>query len=53
MLLWFFIITLVLFIIFLFTNRIHIDWKSLFKRGFSKKDEHFGLYCYTGKQRKR
>lgn len=45
-----FIIVLVYFITFVFSNHLHIDWKSLFKVGFSKKDNAFGLYTYTGKQ---
>ena len=53
MFLWITIIFILLLIAFFISNRIHIDWRSLFKRGFSKKDENFGLYCYTGKQRKR
>lgn len=45
-----FIIVLVYFILFVFQNHLHIDWKSLFKAGFSKRDNSFGLYTYTGKQ---
>lgn len=45
-----FLIVLVYFIIFVFRSHLHIDWKSLFKVGFSKKDNSFGLYTYTGKQ---
>lgn len=37
---------------YIFTNKIHVDWKSFFKRGFSKVDNDFGLFCYTGKQGK-
>lgn len=50
MLLWLFIISLVLFIAFIISHRICIDWKSLFKVGFSKNDNKFGLYTYTGHQ---
>lgn len=35
-----------------FVMKIHIDWKTLFKRGFQKRDNDFGLYCYCGKQGK-
>lgn len=41
----------VILIILKFQYHIHIDWQSLFKRGFAKIDNPFGLYCYTGKQR--
>ena len=45
---------LLLIFIFLFyyiiTNHIKVDLKSLFKKGFQKTDNLFGLYCYTGKQ---
>lgn len=47
---WVFIILIILLISYLITNKIHVDWKSLFKAGFSKNDNAFGLYCYTGKQ---
>lgn len=45
-----FLIVLVYFIMFVFKSHLHIDWKSLFKAGFSKRDNAFGLYTYTGKQ---
>lgn len=45
-----FIIVLIYFISFVFSNQLHVDWKSLFKPGFSKHDNAFGLYTYTGKQ---
>lgn len=44
------LIFLVVLITYLVSNHVHIDWKSLFKAGFSKNDNAFGLYCYTGKQ---
>lgn len=42
----------IIFLIFYkcFSAHLHIDVKSLFKRGFHKTDSLFGLYCYTGKQ---
>ena len=50
---------LILFIIFIvwafimfFNSKIHIDFKTFFKKGFKKLDNAFGLYCYTGKQGK-
>lgn len=38
--------------VYLIKNHIQIDFKSLLKKGFPKKDNDFGLYCYTGKQGK-
>ena len=35
------------------SNNLNIDFKSFIKKGFPKNDNDFGLYCYTGKQRKR
>ena len=39
-------------ILFFYFRSLHlsIDFKSLFKKGFKKIDNYFGLYCYTGKQ---
>lgn len=34
----------------IFKLHLHIDFKSLFKKGFEKKDSPFGLYTYCGKQ---
>lgn len=48
----FFIIFIILIIKFIFVDKIHIDLKSFFKRGFKKIDNAFGLYCYCGKQGK-
>lgn len=45
-----FLIVFVYFIMFVFKSHLHIDWKSFFKPGFSKRDNAFGLYTYTGKQ---
>ena len=33
-------------------NKINIDFKSFFKKGFKKLDNKFGLFLYTGKQGK-
>lgn len=44
------VILLVCLYVYLSRLHLHIDWKSLFKRGFSKKDNKFGLYTYTGHQ---
>lgn len=49
----FFFILIILFILFLqmlFVNHLHIDFASLFRRGFAKNDDKFGLYTYTGVQ---
>lgn len=35
---------------YMIQNHVHIDWKSLFKAGFSKKDDKFGLYTFCGSQ---
>lgn len=50
MLLWILIIIIIILIYYIISNHIHIDWRSLFKKGFAKNDNYFGLYCYTGKQ---
>lgn len=43
----------VIFIIYkIYTEKIHVDFKSFFRKGFKKKDNKFGLFCYTGKQGK-
>lgn len=49
---WFLLLIPIFFIFFIFNNKIHIDFKSFFKRGFKKIDNDFGLFCYTGKQGK-
>lgn len=40
-------------IFFIKANKIHINWRTFFRKGFKKLDNAFGLYCYVGKQRKR
>ena len=50
MLIWILPIFPTLLLYYCFNNHLHVDWKSLFKRGFQKTDNLFGLYCYTGKQ---
>lgn len=41
-----------LFVVFYYciSNHLHLDLKSLFKRGFSKQDDKFGLYTFHGEQ---
>lgn len=46
-----FILALLLIKIF-FVEKIHVDFRTFFKKGFEKLDDKFGLYCYTGKQGK-
>lgn len=51
MILYLFLFIFILLIIEFFVSRkLHVDLKSFFKRGFSKNDDAFGLYTYTGKQ---
>lgn len=45
-------VLLIFFYKFFFVMKIHVDLKSLFKRGFKKYDNDFGLFCYCGKQGK-
>lgn len=35
-----------------FSQHLHINFKTFFKKGFKKFDNDFGLYCFTGKQGK-
>lgn len=44
------VIIFILFFKYVISNHLHIDFASLFRRGFAKKDDKFGLYCYTGVQ---
>lgn len=46
-----FIFILLLVKIF-FIEKIHVDFRTFFRKGFEKLDDKFGLYCYTGKQGK-
>lgn len=50
---WVFIILIIFLASYLITNKIRVDWQSLFKAGFAKNDNKFGLYCYTRKTRDR
>lgn len=50
MFIWIILLLFIFIIYYIYSNKIHIDWQSLFKRGFAKTDTLFGLYCYTGKQ---
>lgn len=47
------IVLIVVFLYTVFVKKVHIDFNSFLHRGFKKKDNAFGLYCYTGKQGKR
>ena len=46
------IIIFAILILKIYQEKIHIDFKSFFKKGFKKVDNKFGLFCYTGKQGK-
>lgn len=46
------IIIVAILILKIYQEKIHIDFKSFFKKGFKKVDNKFGLFCYTGKQGK-
>lgn len=45
-------IVIFLFLKIFLIDKIRIDFKSFFKKGFKKKDNLFGLICYCGKQGK-
>ncbi len=50
-----YILIFILFLIFykfVFQNKLRIDFKSFFCKGFKKFDNAFGLFAYTGKQGK-
>lgn len=51
MLLWVLLILIIFIIYYIYSNHIHVLWKSLFKKGFTKNDDFYGLYLYDGKQR--
>lgn len=48
----FLIIFILLFVKIFIIEKIHVDFRTFFKKGFEKLDDKFGLYCYTGKQGK-
>lgn len=49
----FIIIFIIIYLLFFWwSSKIHVDFKSFFKKGFKKVDNAFGLFCYTGKQGK-
>lgn len=44
---------LLIFIIFIFVLKFRhtrIEWSTLFRKGFKKKKDIFGVYCFHGKQ---
>lgn len=46
-----FLLILIIFLFYLkFRLKLSIDWKSLYRKGFQKIDNQFGLFCYCGKQ---
>lgn len=46
------VILLLIILYFVFINKLRIDFKSFFKKGFKRNSDNFGLFCYTGKQGK-
>lgn len=45
------IILLIIFgFIYIYVNKLHIDFGSFFKKGFKRLDNVFGVFCYCGKQ---
>ena len=48
----FLIFILIVFLYKFFKLKIHIDFKTFFRKGFKKIDNKFGLFCYCGKQGK-
>ena len=45
-----FLIVLFVVGVYCWHNKIHISFKSFFRKGFHKTDDDFGLYCYTAEQ---
>lgn len=50
LLLWVLLIILIFIIYYIYSNHVHVFWKTLFKKGFTKNDDFYGLYEYDGKQ---
>lgn len=48
------IVILILFLMFflkyLIVDKVHINFKSFFRKGFPKNDDQYGVYCFCGKQ---
>lgn len=44
------ILVIVIAIIYCISNKIHIKWKTFFKKGIHIERGKFGVYCYDGKQ---
>lgn len=45
-------LVLILILKFIIVDKIHINIRSFFRKGFAKNDDKYGVYCYTGKQGK-
>lgn len=43
---------LIVFIFIIIKSNIHVKWNTLFKKGFKKLDNLFGIVCYCAKQGK-
>ena len=50
--LWILGFLLVMIIIYMISNKVKINIKSFFKKGFLSKNNEYGLYCFVGKQGK-
>lgn len=50
MLIFIIIIILIVIITYLIKNRIIIRIDTFFRKGFTKKDDKYGVYCFCGKQ---
>lgn len=44
------ILVIVIGIVYCISNKIHIKWKTFFKKGIKIERGNFGVYCYDGKQ---
>lgn len=44
------IILFIMIAIGLYRNKIHINLKSFIKKGFTKENDKYGVYCFCGKQ---
>ena len=44
------IFLLIIFITYIIKNKIVIRFDTLFRKGFKKNDDKYGVYCFTGKQ---
>jgi hypothetical protein len=52
MIIWITGFLLILLVIYMAKNKVRINIKSFFKKGFLSKNNEYGLYCFVGKQGK-